>query len=71
VYYFCAGGAARVHSPIKGIESFETGFRTVMLLDRGVEYEPEGRSKATVREGKKGKEKKKRELLQAPLSLIL
>lgn len=49
----------------------ETGFGTVMLLDRGAEYEPEGRSKATVREEKKGKEKKKRELVQPPLSLIL
>jgi hypothetical protein len=35
----------------------ETGFQTVMLLDWGVDYEPEGRSKATVREEKKGKEK--------------
>ena len=41
-----------------------------MLLDRGVEYEPEGRSKATVREERKGKEKKG-ELVQPPLSLIL
>jgi len=41
-----------------------------MLLDRGVDYEPEGRSKATLREEKKGNEKKGNCCSHPPLDIV-